>query len=134
MISKTPIEYFFHFWNRVKAKAYTMLLSPSFFSMGKKCSIMPPFRFGNLSGIQFGSRITIHNYCWIQAYDDKKYQELPKLIIKDNVTIGSYSIISAVKRIVIEENVFTAPNVYISDHGHEFQDVSIPIVRQVFEK
>jgi acetyltransferase-like isoleucine patch superfamily enzyme len=42
--------------------------------------------------------------------------------------------ISAAKLIIIEENVFTAPNVYISDHGHEYQDVDVPIAMQGIRK
>ena len=38
--------------------------------------------------------------------------------------------ISAAKQIVIGESVLLARNVYISDHGHAFDDVSRPIMAQ----
>ncbi|MCE5284743.1 MAG: acyltransferase [Pelosinus sp.] len=50
--------------------------------------------------------------------------------MKDYASIGMNSTISAVKSIVIEEYVFTARNVYISDHGHKYDDVDIPISHQ----
>jgi acetyltransferase-like isoleucine patch superfamily enzyme len=42
--------------------------------------------------------------------------------------------ISAVESIIIEENVFTARNVYISDHGHQYEDINMPIAMQFIRK
>lgn len=50
--------------------------------------------------------------------------------MEDNVSIGMNATISAAHKIIIEEYVFTARNVYISDHGHEFHDVTTPIALQ----
>jgi acetyltransferase-like isoleucine patch superfamily enzyme len=61
-------------------------------------------------------------------------QTSPKLIIGDHAAIGMDATISAAAKIIIEEYVFTARNVYISDHGHEFHDVSIPIASQGIRK
>jgi acetyltransferase-like isoleucine patch superfamily enzyme len=124
------IEYLIHLFIRIKSKAYTVLLSPCFFAIGKKTMIIPPLRFANLSLIQLGKGITIHSNCWIQALNSKDQCHSPKLIIKDYAAIGMNATISAAKSIVIEERVFTARNVYISDHRHEYHDIKQPIGAQ----
>lgn len=121
-------------WNKVKAKMFTVLLSKCFFAISKKTTIIPPFRFRNLSQIQLGNHVTINQNCWVQVLKSKNGNKRPKIIIKDYASIGMNATISAAKLIVIEENVFTAPNVYISDHGHEYRDVNIPIARQGIRK
>lgn len=52
------------------------------------------------------------------------------LSIGEGTEIGNHSTISAQNSIVIEDNVLTAPNVYIADHNHEYEDIHIPICQQ----
>jgi acetyltransferase-like isoleucine patch superfamily enzyme len=117
-------------YKRLRAKLYTGLISPCLFSSGTRTSISPPLRFANLSLIQLGSGVTIHSNCWIHALRLDADTAVPKIILKDRVCIGMDATISAAKRIEIGENVFTARNVYISDHGHEFHDVTKPTAQQ----
>ncbi len=49
------------------------------------------------------------------------------LSIGDNVTLGANSQVSAKCSVVISDNVLLAPNVYISDHDHVYEDISRPI-------
>ena len=42
--------------------------------------------------------------------------------------MGSH--ISAAQQVVIGEHVLLAPNVYISDHAHAYENVDVPIMRQ----
>lgn len=128
------IEFVMRLWIRIKAKAFTKILSICFFSIGKKTTIIPPLRFTNLSLIQLGSGITIHSHCWIQALKLNERGSSPKIIIKDYAAIGMNTTISAAKSIVIEEHVFTGRNVYISDHGHKFEDITMPIGNQGIRK
>lgn len=117
--------------SRIKNHLHTRLLSPSFYAVGKKCSIMPPLRFSNLSAIELNDYVTIHSNCWIQAIiEEETCGNCPKLIMKDHVCIGMNSTISAASRIVIEDHVFTARNVYISDHRHAYENIELPISSQ----
>lgn len=50
--------------------------------------------------------------------------------IKEGSNIGRRAVISATNKIVIGKNVLLGPNVYISDHGHEYRDINIPIINQ----
>jgi acetyltransferase-like isoleucine patch superfamily enzyme len=50
--------------------------------------------------------------------------------IGDRCTIGRGVSIVGRHRIVIEDDVTTAPNIYITDHNHAYNDPAIPIGRQ----
>jgi acetyltransferase-like isoleucine patch superfamily enzyme len=80
--------------------------------------------------VQLGARVTIHSDCWIHVVAAEVSGDVPKLILRDRVCIGMGATISAVRRIELGENVFTARNVYISDHGHEFRNADVPIADQ----
>lgn len=134
LMSHAFAEHGFITWNNIKAKVFTTLLASSFFSIGKKTTIIPPFRFNNLSLVQLGNHVTIHQNCWIQVVKSKNNLKGPNIIIKDHVEIGMNATISAAKLIVIEEYVFTAPNVYISDHGHDYKDINLQIAQQGIRK
>lgn len=122
------IEHTYHLWDRMITKIYTIALSPCFYSIGKKASIKPPFRYANLDQIVLGNNVTINSNCWIQSVRHKSTKKnIPKVIIGDHVSIGMNATISAAKNIIVEEYVFTARNVYISDHKHKYDDISMPI-------
>ena len=50
--------------------------------------------------------------------------------IGDNVLIGRGSSIVAHLNVVIEDEVFFGPNVYVTDQNHGFEDLDLPIGRQ----
>jgi acetyltransferase-like isoleucine patch superfamily enzyme len=54
----------------------------------------------------------------------------PRLQIGDRCNIGRGSSVAARLSIVIEDDVTTGPNVYITDHNHGYADVTVPIKRQ----
>jgi acetyltransferase-like isoleucine patch superfamily enzyme len=56
--------------------------------------------------------------------------EGPVVVIGDRCNIGRGSAIVGRCGIVIEDDVTTGPNVYITDHNHSYEDVSMPIGRQ----
>lgn len=132
---KRMIETGLKYYKQLRTKIYTVIISKAFHSVGSKASISPPLRFGNLSRIQLGNRVTIHENCWLQVITNHEdIFESPNIIMADDVSIGMSSTISAAKRITFEEYVFTARNFYVSDHEHEFHDVSCPIAVQGISK
>ena len=56
---------------------------------------------------------------------------LPVLRIGDRCVIGRGSHIVAHHSLVIEDDVFTGPYVYITDQNHEYADPDVPIGRQM---
>ena len=129
-MKRSRIEKILQYYSRIVSKMYTCILWPAFHSIGANTTIVPPLRFKNLPGMQIGSGVTIHKNCWIQVLSNEEGDETPKLVIENNVGIGMNSTISVARKVVIEEFVFTARNVYISDHAHEYRDVQKPIGEQ----
>ncbi len=128
-------ENFIHLLARIQSAVFTLMIAHCFYAIGRNSKIIPPFRFANLKGIGIGTRVTIHRNCWIQTLrgveDDA---DAPKLILGNNVSIGMDATISAAKKIIIDDNCLLARNVYISDHGHQFEDVALPIRLQGIRK
>ena len=54
----------------------------------------------------------------------------PKIEVWENCGIGKRCVISAVNRIVIQDQVLIGANVHISDHDHEYRKVGIPVMFQ----
>jgi acetyltransferase-like isoleucine patch superfamily enzyme len=123
-------EHYLRLIGKLRPKIYTIFLSPLFYSIGSHVTISPPFRYANLSQVELGHHVVIHRDAWVQAVGSHEADRSPRLILKDNVSIGMGATISAAKKIIFEEGVFTARNIYVSDHGHAFRDVSIPIKSQ----
>jgi acetyltransferase-like isoleucine patch superfamily enzyme len=53
------------------------------------------------------------------------------IVIGDRCTIGRGSALVARRGIVVEDDVIMAPNVYVTDHNHGYEDVSLPIWKQM---
>lgn len=128
------MENLIHILERIRAKIYTFLLFYCFHSIGKRSTIYPPLRFGNSKMIKIGDFVTVHPNCWIQTVGEDRPKNSPKLIVKNHVSIGMSSTISAAHRIVIEDYVLMARNVFISDHLHGYEDVARPISLQPITK
>ena len=54
----------------------------------------------------------------------------PVISVGDRCTIGRGSFVIGGLSIVIEDDVITGPNVYITDHNHAYEDVELPISQQ----
>jgi acetyltransferase-like isoleucine patch superfamily enzyme len=121
------IENYHYLCKRIRIKVFTKILTPCFHSVGQNISIIPPLRFSNIQYAELGNYVTIHSNCWINVLSGEDDSNHPKLIIKDHVGIGMNSTISVAKKVFIDEYVFLARNVFISDHGHEYSDVQRPI-------
>ena len=119
-----------HLGSRIKARAFTLLLSSQFKKIGVGSRIVPPFRFRGLGAISLGDNVIIHRDCWIHVVAENGAAGAPLIIIKDDASIGMGATVSAARQVVIGEHVLLARNVYISDHSHAFDDVNTPIVRQ----
>jgi acetyltransferase-like isoleucine patch superfamily enzyme len=55
----------------------------------------------------------------------------PVIVIGDRCNIGRGSSIVARCHVAIEDDVTIAPNVYITDHNHAYEDVDVPISQQM---
>jgi acetyltransferase-like isoleucine patch superfamily enzyme len=119
---------------RARAYFYTRLLSRALYKIGRNSIIVPPMRFHNLRKIQIGNNVLVQSYCWLQVVDEGNRGNYPHIVIGDNAKIGMNATITAAENIVIEEYVLLGRNVYIGDHGHEYADITRPIVEQNIRK
>ena len=124
------VELFLEKLIRIRARLYTIVLFSSFKRFGKGSVITPPLRFHNLRHISIGKNVIINSNCWLQTVNDKSNGTEPLLVVQDDASIGMNATISAAKKIIIEDHVLLGRNVFITDHGHEYGEIAIPIEAQ----
>ncbi len=78
-------------------------------------------RIINPSKLNIQGNIRIFNDCILNPHGNGK------ITLKNGCEIHEYSNLSANHYIEIGENVLLAPNVYISDHNHAYENIELPI-------
>ena len=105
-----------------------------FRSMGRGSSIaFPPGAVYGEGGISIGAGAMIGPYVSLAVGmpgEAVRRDAPPVISIGDRCSIGRSSSIIGRIGIEIGDDVTTGPNVYITDHNHTYDDVSVPIVRQ----
>jgi acetyltransferase-like isoleucine patch superfamily enzyme len=96
--------------------------------LGRKSKILAPLRLKNVHWISIGNNVLIHKFGWLQTVHE--LQEEPRLRIDDGVILGNFNHVTCANHVHIGEKVLTADRVFISDHGHAFDDVTRPIMDQ----
>lgn len=129
-MASSIINYTIHFWSRLRTRIYSLFACQLFGECGTETRISPPFRFSNLHRVRIGAGVTISASCWIMVTGDVIDSDPVRLDIGPGTNIGMGATISAAKKIVIGDHVLFARNVYISDHGHAYEDVSRSIMSQ----
>jgi acetyltransferase-like isoleucine patch superfamily enzyme len=124
------IECLEHQWSKFKTGIYTALLASQFREFGAGARVSPPFRFHGLHQISLGEHSYIARNCWIHVVEDHERNDSCKISIQAHAGIGMGSHISAVQEVVIGEHALLAPNVYISDHAHAYENVNVPVMCQ----
>ncbi len=101
-----------------------------FASKGRKLSVHCTCDIRNPQLIEAGSDIIVHKDAWLHAWPPDSGIGKPTLQIGDACLIGRRSHISAKNCIAIESDVIISASVLIQDHGHAYDDVSVPIRMQ----
>jgi acetyltransferase-like isoleucine patch superfamily enzyme len=52
------------------------------------------------------------------------------LTLEDGATLGHFNHIYATQSVIIEKDVLTADKVYVSDNLHNYEDVTLPVIKQ----
>ena len=76
----------------------------------------------NAKFIHFGKNVNIQPDTLVILHNKKE-----TLSIGNGCDIGRFSRIAAMHRIILEDNVFTGPNVFICDYNHSYENIDIPI-------
>jgi len=77
--------------------------------------------------ISIGDNVTIGRNAELFVHPEDRETKEAIIEIGDNVHIGTYNIIGARSKIVIEENVLLGPYVLIGDHSHAYENIEVPI-------
>jgi acetyltransferase-like isoleucine patch superfamily enzyme len=99
----------------------------NFQSLGKKVAIDSGVDISNPEFAVIGNFVHLQKDTWLLFAPRKNY---PLLKIGDYTDLGRRTFISCAQKIVIGKHVLIAPNVYISDHSHEYQNIKLPILNQ----
>jgi acetyltransferase-like isoleucine patch superfamily enzyme len=90
---------------------------------------MYPVRLLGEERIAIGNQVFIGAGSWLQTLPDGDNQSVA-ISIGSGTSAAGACVISAVRRVSLEENVLLARNVYISDHSHKFTQSDTPILAQ----
>jgi acetyltransferase-like isoleucine patch superfamily enzyme len=94
-------------------------LSIQFNKVGERFGIEQPFIIKNISNITIGYNFYASHNLRLEPILKRGIQNFsPLIIIGNNVSIQSNCHIGAIGKIIIEDDVMIASNVYISDHFH----------------
>lgn len=118
-IDKMKIGYWY-----VKSK---LIYSTLFHSFGRKSIIYSPMKLADIQSVKIGNNTFIAHYAWLMGNGNRNDVTLS---IGNNVQIGHFAHIIAKYSVTIEDSVLIADKVYISDCGHNFEDITIPVLSQ----
>src|SRR3990172_9145657 len=118
---------------RLRFKLFSLMISGAFARFGRNSVLQCPIRLSGEDRIEIGDRVFIGANSWLHTLRDGENAS-PALYIGSGTSVTGACIISAVRRVVLEEDVLLARNVYISDHAHRYLDGDQPILAQGVDK
>jgi acetyltransferase-like isoleucine patch superfamily enzyme len=92
-----------------------------------------PLRLSGEDRVEIGEEVFIGSNSWLQTLPDAENKS-SALYIGNGSSMAGGCVLSAVRRVVLEENVLLARNVYISDHTHRYSDKEHAILSQGVDK
>lgn len=92
---------------------------------GKSINIGFRTRFYGAKQMCFGDNVSIYSDSFIMCFNSNS-----SLIVGRNVSLGQFNRIGCYGNVIIEDYVLTAPNVFIADHNHNYEDITLPICLQ----
>ena len=129
-MSKLPANDPLTFFSRLANRLHTswLTLTYPFPSIGKDVWVHRSVELYRAAAkyISIGNKVSINRDSWINIAAIPENDD-PLIVIEDGCVIGRNCVISAKNRIHIERDFIFAPGVFITDHNHGFEDVTIPI-------
>ncbi len=91
--------------------------------------IDPSCDIRGIDRMQIGKDVVIQRDCWLNIAFQNPVPG-PMIVINEGTNIGRRCTLSAANKIYIGRFVLLAPNVFIADTHHEYQNITIPIMHQ----
>jgi acetyltransferase-like isoleucine patch superfamily enzyme len=126
-MSHAPSRSIHRFAKRVRNRIFTMWVSGGFKHFGKGSVIGGAIDLEGEAMTEVGSRVYFGPGCWLMALGGPRADGRAVIRIGDRCSFAGGVVITAFESVEIGDDVITGRNIHISDHAHEFSDVSKPI-------
>lgn len=121
------LHFIYNLMARISRNWFLLWNRSRFGHFGKKSRMYKPVQADGLENIFIEDNVVVHEGTWLAA---RPINVTCKLEINSGTTLGHFNHIYATQSIVIEKNVLTADKVYISDNLHNYEDVTMPVIKQ----
>lgn len=111
---------------RARDRLFALAVRGAFADFGRRSVIQLPVRLSGERAVAVGSDVFVGAGSWIQVLDP----EQGEILIGDGTSIAGSCVLSCARSIRIGRKVLMARNVYVADHGHAFDDPSMPVMDQ----
>lgn len=108
--------------SKIQKIIFLLFYSRSFKSIGKRSTLVFPFKINGAKFVSIGKKVHINEGAWIMALKNSKKD--PVINIGDGSYIGRFVHIVSVNKIEICDNVAMADKVYITDNAHNYEDIN----------
>jgi acetyltransferase-like isoleucine patch superfamily enzyme len=118
--------------NRLYTALLRLIMRFDFLGKGVRIDPASDIRMGAAPYIHIGNGVQIAQGAWLNIPFEAgpPCKGKPVIRIGDGTGIGRRCTISGINQIDIGPNVLFGPNVFITDHSHEFRDLQLPIIQQ----
>ena len=125
----------FRLSTKVYDKVLTWFSAGAFAEFGSRTTIQFPCRIDKPGSIHIGSGVFIGRGGWLATQaGEPGAAESAVLRIGNGVSMSGSCVLSAAREVIVEDYVLFARNVYVSDHGHAFGRLGIPVMHQGLTK
>jgi len=108
--------------SKIQKIIFLLFYSRSFKSIGKRSTLVFPFKINGAKFVSIGKKVHINEGAWIMALKNSKKD--PVINIGDGTYIGRFVHIVSINKIEICDNVAMADKVYITDNAHNYEDIN----------
>lgn len=122
----------YQFYRRFRSKCVRIVFrlchAPKLNACGAGAHLYSPFRLDGAESISLGKDCVIQANSWL--YCNPMQGSEGCLEIGGGCVLGYNNHITAVRKVVFEDYVLTANNIFVSDNLHSYEDVATPILQQ----
>lgn len=123
------MRFYLKYRNALHLRLFRLFYKSKFKNFGNKSGIFSPLKIDGFENISIGKNVHIAYKSWLAALPHTGSEKC-ELIIGNGTSIGNFNHIYATRSIIIGKNVLTADKVYISDNLHNYENISLPIIKQ----
>lgn len=114
-------------WRPFFAKLRGIYFSKKCKRCGKNLRVGKNVRFISLKNVELGDNVDIADGA---VFAPLMGEHPSRIIVGNNVHFGSQNRIASKDAVIIEDDVLFAAFVHVTDHSHDYHDISLPISRQ----